>query len=181
MVSRARRITEYRNHAASKYKTVDVCTESSITQRLIIAKFISVWQLHVHVSVWVKTSGGCRICRRGVLVHSCTWSVHESLEATPTLGQTYTHFDRFWDKLSALLVQSVCFQTNFLLKHSKVRHSGSFKGGGGFHLVYHQYFLVVDAAQRLNPLYPPPGFAIQDFRLYNYYAYPFYYRARIGN
>ena len=108
---------------------------------------------------------------KGVVVHSCVRSVRKILEATPTLGRNHAHFDRFL-RLLAVPVQSINFRINFLLKHSKVSHSSSFlssiarKGGGGFLLVYHQYFLVLDAAQRGVHLHPPyPLGSTTDYRL----------------
>jgi hypothetical protein len=109
-------------------------------------------------------SGGSRICRRGVLVHSCVRSVREIFEATPTLGAKPHPFSIVLETnyVPALPVQSICFRTSFLLKHSKVSHSSSFHNyysqKRGFHLAYHQYFLVLDAIQRgvhLHLPYPP--------------------------
>ena len=40
-------------------------------------------------------SGGSRISKRGVVVHSCARSACKILEATPTLGQNHAHFRSF--------------------------------------------------------------------------------------
>ena len=97
----------------------------------------------------MRTSGGSRISKRGVLIYCCA-----------RIFRSHAHFQSFLRQSTSSFSPIDLFSNEFLLKHSKVSHSSSFlssvarKGGSIYLSSVYFLVLVLGVAKRGVPVHP---------------------------